>query len=201
MMSDLPEAEAQGHASRVAPGPCPGRPRGGRYTVGVTSRPARPAKSRQGGCHNLGIARDQEPARRARGRHRDRQGRRPHRRPERGARGHGAERLRQVDARLRAHGPSGLRDHRGRDPARRRERRRDGRRRARAARALPGLPVPVRRSRRDRRELPALRRQRDPQGARTAARTTRSPIKEFRTEPHERDGRRSRSRGSWPAAT
>ena len=73
--------------------------------------------------HKLGVSGDQEPARRARGRHRDRQGRRPRRRPEREARDHGPERLRQVDPRLRADGPPVLRDHRGRDPARRCERR------------------------------------------------------------------------------
>ena len=56
--------------------------------------------------HKRGTARDQEPARRAGGRHRDRQGRRPRGRPEREARDHGPERLGQVDARLRADGPS-----------------------------------------------------------------------------------------------
>ena len=55
--------------------------------------------------HKLGIPEDREPARRARGRHRDRQGRRPRGRPEREARRDGPERLRQVDPRLRAHGP------------------------------------------------------------------------------------------------
>ena len=94
-------------------------------------------------------------------------------RPEREARDHGPERLRQVDARLRADGPSGLRDHRGRDPARRREHRRGRRRRARAEGSLPRLPVPARDSGRDRHELPAERDQRDPQGE-GAARTTRS---------------------------
>ena len=38
----------------------------------------------------------------------------------RDARDHGPERVGQVDARLRADGPPGVRDHRGRDPARRR---------------------------------------------------------------------------------
>ena len=71
-------------------------------------------------------------------------------------------------------GHPGLRDHRGRHPPRRRDDPRDGGRRARAARPVPGLPVPARRSGRDRRQLPPLRGQRDAQGAGTAARTTRS---------------------------
>src|SRR5437870_707097 len=51
-----------------------------------------------------GTARDQEPARRPRGRHRDRQGCRPRGRPEPEARDHGPERIGQVDARVRPHG-------------------------------------------------------------------------------------------------
>src|SRR5829696_3327406 len=113
--------------------------------------------------HNA-IAGDQEPARRARGRNRDRQGRRPHRGHEPGARGDGPERLGQVDARLRADGPSRVRDHGGRDPRRRR-----GRNGARSGRAcaswpLPRVPVPARRAGRHRHELPAQRDQRDAQG-------------------------------------
>ena len=102
--------------------------------------------------------------------------------PEREARDHGPERLGQVDARLRADGPPGLRDHRGRDPARRRGRRRDGGRRARPARPLPRLPVPARDPGRDGDELPAQRDQRAAQGARTAGEDDPIPIKEFRTE-------------------
>ena len=83
---------------------------------------------------------------------------------EREARDHGPERLRQVDPRLRADGPPLVRDHRGRDPARRRERRRGGRRRARAEGSLPRLPVPARDPRRHRHELPPERDQRDPEG-------------------------------------
>ena len=56
-----------------------------------------------------------------------------------------------------------------------------GGRRARAARPLPRLPVPARDPGRDGDELPAHRDQRDAQGA-SAARTTRSPIPEFRKE-------------------
>ena len=53
-----------------------------------------------------GNARAEEPARRAGGRHGDRQGSRPHGRIGRDARGHGPERLGQVHARLRDRGPS-----------------------------------------------------------------------------------------------
>ena len=52
--------------------------------------------------------------------------------------------------------------------------RRAGRGRARAARALPRLPVPARDPGRDGHELPAQRAERDPEGAR-GRRTTRSP--------------------------
>ena len=131
---------------------------------GITKRRCKPALIQGKRDHKLGVSGDQEPPCRARGRHRDRQGCRPLRRPEREARDHGPERLRQVDARLRADGPPGLRDHRGRDPARRREHRRGRRRRARAEGSLPRLPVPARDSGRDRDELPAERDQRDPQG-------------------------------------
>ena len=89
------------------------------------------------------------------------------------ARDHGAERLGQVDARVRAHGASRLRGDRGPDPVRRRGRDRARRRRARAARPLPRLPVPARDSRRHRHELPAQRDQRAAARPRTAARTTR----------------------------
>ena len=70
----------------------------------------------------------------------------------------------KIDPRVRADGPPGLRDHRGTAPLRRR--RRDGarRRRARAARPLPRLPVSARDSRRHRDELPAQRDQRRAQG-------------------------------------
>ena len=55
------------------------------------------------------------------------------------------------------------------------------RRRARAARPLPRVPVPARDPGRHRDELPAQRDQRDPQGAR-GRRTTRSRSREFRKE-------------------
>ena len=84
---------------------------------------------------------------------------------EREARDHGPERVGQVDARLRADGPPGVRDHRGRDPARRRRRVGDGGGRARAARPLPRLPVPARDPGRHRHELPAQRDQREAQGS------------------------------------
>ena len=103
-------------AARAAPMP-------GRGSVRLPSRvsaqavaPATPTASDPQPKDISGTARDHEPARRARGRHRDRQGCRPRGRHEREARDHGPERLGQVDARLRADGPSGLRDHRGRHP-------------------------------------------------------------------------------------
>ena len=94
-----------------------------------------------------GTARDQEPARRARGRNAHRQGCRSDGRHQREARDHGPERIGEVDARLRAHGAPVVRDHRGRDPPRRRRRRRARRRRARAEGPLPRLPVSRTRSR------------------------------------------------------
>ena len=80
------------------------------------------------------------------------------------ARDHGAERLGQVDARVRADGPPRVRDHRGRHPLRRRVDPRDGGRRAGAAGPLPRLPVPARDPGRDRHELPAQRDQREAKG-------------------------------------
>ena len=111
-----------------------------------------------------GTAGTDRSARLARGRHRDRQGRRPGREPGRDPRAHGPERLGQVVARLRADGPSGLRDHRRRGAVRRSGPLGDGRRPARAGGALPRLPVSARDPGRDRDELPALGDQRDPQG-------------------------------------
>ena len=144
--------------------------------AGFGHRNGRPSEAAWARLRCDGIARDQEPARLPRGdRQGDRQGRRPRGRPRPGARGHGPERLGQVDARLRADGPSGVRDHRGRDPLRRREPRRAGGGRARAARPLPRVPVPARRPRRDRDELPALGDQRDPQGARGQGRPDPDP--------------------------
>ena len=96
----------------------------------------------------------------------DPQGRRPGRVPRRDPRPDGAERVRQVDARQHDHGPPGLRDHRGQDPLPGRGRDRDGGGRARAPRALHGVPVPVRDPRRLGRQLPAHGDQRPPQGAR-----------------------------------
>src|SRR6266516_2197719 len=111
-----------------------------------------------------GTTRTEKPACRARGRHRDRQGCRSRREHERDPCGHGPERLGQVDARLRTHGPPGLRDHRGRAPARRRGPDPDGGRPAGAEGPLPRVPVSARRSRRDGDELHALGDQRSPQG-------------------------------------
>src|SRR5215471_2371900 len=111
-----------------------------------------------------GIAEVGEPARLARGRDGDRQGRRPRGGYGRGACDHGAERLGQVDPRVRADGAPGLRDHRGTPPPRRGGRHGARRGRARAARALPRVPVPARDSRRHRDELPAQRDQRRAQG-------------------------------------
>ena len=111
-----------------------------------------------------GSARDQESARRSRGRHRDRQGCRPRGRSRAEARDHGPERLREVDARVRAHGSPRVRGHRGPDPLRRRGPDRARRRRARAARPLPRFPVPARDPRGHGDELPAQRDQREAQG-------------------------------------
>ena len=86
------------------------------------------------------------------------------RRHEREARDHGPERLGQVDVRLRADGSSGLRDHRGRHPPRRRVDPRARGRRAGAAGPLPRVPVPARDPGRHRHELPPQRDQREAQG-------------------------------------
>ena len=95
---------------------------------------------------------------------------------ERSARDHGAERLRQVDPRVRAHGPPGLRDHRGQAPPRRRGHHGDGRRRARAARPFPRVPVPACDPGRDRHELPSQRDQRGAEGEeRRRRRSDRDP--------------------------
>ena len=61
------------------------------------------------------------------------------------------------------------------------------RRRARAARPLPRVPVPARGPGRDGDELPAQRDQRDPQGAR-GGRTTRSRFPQFRKDLLRGDG-------------
>ena len=106
----------------------------------------------------------EEPPRCAGGRDGDRQGRRPRGRHERGARDHGAERLRQVDALLRDRRPPGLPGDRGADPPRRQGHHRGRGRRARAERALPRVPVPARDSGRPRHRFPAHRDQLDPQG-------------------------------------
>ena len=113
-----------------------------------------------------GSARDQESARRPRGRHRDRQGCRPRSRSRAEARDHGPERVGEVDARLRAHGSPGLRGDGGPDHLRRGGRDRARRRRARPARPLPRVSVSARDPRRDGDELPAERDQREPQSAR-----------------------------------
>ena len=149
----------------AASGPAPGRPVRS-ATMGARTLALKTARNLGKRDHKLGIAGDQEPARRARGRHRDRQGRRPRRRPEREARDHGPERLRQVDARLRPDGPPGLRDH-----ARARScstaRTSSSAAPTSARRRASSSPSSTRtRSRRDGHQLPPQRDQRDPQGAR-----------------------------------
>ena len=85
---------------------------GGRLARMAHEPPRNPCNDQEEGVTNLGTARTPEPARRPRGRHRDREGRRSGDRHERDARVHGPERLRQVDPRLRADGSPRLRDHR-----------------------------------------------------------------------------------------
>ena len=84
----------------------------------------------------------------------------------RGRSHHGAERLRQVDAVLRARRQAGLRGPRRRGPARRREHPRDGAGRARRRRRVPRLPVPARDPRRRHHDVPQGGAQRAAQGAR-----------------------------------
>ena len=89
-------------------------------------------------------------------------------------RDHGAERLRQVHARLRDRGPPEVRGHRRHRHARRAGRARDDRRRARPRRPVPRHAVPGRGARRLHGQLPALGRHRRPRrGARSCARGSR----------------------------
>ena len=118
------------------------------------------------GPHKVALLELEEPARRARGRNGDRQGRRPRDRHERGARDHGPERLRASRrSRTRSMGHPAYEITEGQILLDGEDVTEIGRRRARAARPLPRVPVPARDPGRDRDELPAHRDQRDPQGA------------------------------------
>ncbi|CAA9538060.1 MAG: Iron-sulfur cluster assembly ATPase protein SufC, partial [uncultured Solirubrobacteraceae bacterium] len=113
-------------------------------------------------------ARDQEPPRPG-GRQADPQGAGPRGPRGRGARAHGPERLGQVHARQRDHGPPDPRGDRGRDHLQRRGHHRGRPGRARPDGPLHGLPVPGRRPRRDDHEVPAHGAERAPRGPRRGA--------------------------------
>ena len=90
---------------------------------------------------------------------------RPHRRD---PRADGPQRLRQVDAGERRHGPPEPRGDRGPDPLPRRGHHRGRPGRARPRRPVHGLPVPGRDPGRDRHQVPADGHERPPRGARRA---------------------------------
>ena len=89
--------------------------------------------------------------------------------PGRDPRADGPQRLRQVDARQRDHGPPEPRGHRGPDPLQRRGHHRGRPGRARPHGPLHGLPVPGLDPRRDDHEVPADGHERAPRGARRGA--------------------------------
>ena len=127
----------------------------------------------------------------------DPQGRGPARPLRRVPRADGPERLRQVDARQRDHGPPEPRGDRGPDPLRRRGHHGGRSGRARPRRPVHGLPVPGRDPGRDRRQVPAHGHERPPRGARRAGDLAEGLPQDRRG----RDGAHARSRASSPTAT
>ena len=127
----------------------------------------------------------------------DPQGRRPARPLGRVPRADGPERLRQVHARQRDHGPPEPRGHRGPDPLRRRGHHGGRPGRARPRRPVHGLPVPRGDPGRDRHEVPAHGHQRPPRGARRAVDLAQGLPQDGRG----RDGAHATSRASSPTAT
>ena len=115
----------------------------------------------------------------------------------RGARAHGPQRLGQVHAGQRDHGPPEARGHRGDDPLRRPGHHRGRARRAAAPGPVHGLPVPRRHPGRDHHQVPAHGHERPPRGAGRG----RDLAQGLPQDRRGRDGAHERAEGVLLAAT